>query len=107
MIAVPALFVILWSTGFIGAKLGLPYAEPLTFLSLRLAIVVGLLLVLAVIGRAPWPAEPATAGHNAVAGLLVHGGYLGGVFSAIHLGLSAGLVALVVGLQPLITAVAA
>ena len=104
---VPALFVLLWSTGFIGAKLGLPYSEPLTFLALRMAIVVALLFVLAAIGRAAWPRDAATVGHNAVAGLLVHGGYLGGVFSAIHLGLSAGLVALIVGLQPLLTAVAA
>ena len=99
--------MLLWSTGFIGAKLGLPYSEPLTFLALRMAIVVTLLFVLAIVGRAAWPRDAATAGHNAVAGLLVHGGYLGGVFSAIHLGLSAGLTALIVGLQPLLTAVAA
>lgn len=103
----PALFVLLWSTGFIGAKLGLPYAEPLTFLSLRMALVVGLLLLLALIGRAPWPTDRATVGHNAVAGLLLHAGYLGGVFNAIHLGMSAGLVALIVGLQPVLTALAA
>jgi drug/metabolite transporter (DMT)-like permease len=101
------LFVALWSTGFIGAKLGLPHAEPLTFLTLRMAIVVALLLGLALAGRAPWPADKAAFGHNAIAGLLVHGGYLGGVFSAIHLGLSAGLVALIVGLQPLLTALVA
>jgi len=104
--ATPTIFVVLWSTGFIGAKLGLPYCEPLTFLTLRMAVVVTLLVTLALIGRASWP-RGAIAGHNAVAGLLVHGGYLGGVFSAIHQGLPAGMVALIVGLQPLLTAVAA
>jgi drug/metabolite transporter (DMT)-like permease len=104
--ATPTIFVILWSTGFIGAKLGLPYCEPLTFLTLRMAVVVTLLATLALIGRASWP-RGVTAGHNAVAGLLVHGGYLGGVFSAIHQGLPAGLTALIVGLQPLLTAIAA
>lgn len=104
--ATPTIFVVLWSTGFIAAKLGLPYCEPLTFLALRMMVVVTLLVALALIGRAPWPRGSIT-GHNAMAGLLVHGGYLGGVFSAIHQGLPAGLTALIVGLQPLLTAVAA
>lgn len=103
----PALFVVLWSTGFIGAKLGLPYAEPLTFLALRMAIVVVLLVALALAARAPWPRGLSAIGHLAVAGVLVHAGYLGGVFSAIAEGLSSGLVALIVGLQPLLTALAA
>jgi drug/metabolite transporter (DMT)-like permease len=103
----PVLFVVLWSTGFIGAKLGLPYAEPLTFLGLRLAIVALLLGTIGLALRAPWPADHKALAHIVIAGLLVHGGYLGGVFSAIHRGLSAGLVALIVGLQPVLTAVAA
>ena len=82
----PALFVLLWSTGFIGAKLGLPYAEPLTFLLLRFALIVALLLPVAVLMRAPWPPTWREAGHIAVAGLLVQAGYLSGVFCAIHAG---------------------
>jgi len=101
---IPAAFVLLWSTGFIGARLGLPYAEPLTFLSLRFALVVALLSLVCLVARAPWPRTPRAALHIAVAGLLVQAGYLGGVFSAIHLGLSAGAAALIVGLQPLVTA---
>lgn len=103
----PGLFVFLWSTGFIGAKYGLPYAEPATFLLLRFALVIALMLPLALLLRAPWPASPAQAAHIAVAGMLLHGGYLGGVFTAIHHGVSAGLSALVVGLQPILTAVVA
>jgi drug/metabolite transporter (DMT)-like permease len=101
------LFVLLWSTGFIGAKLGLPYAEPLTFLALRMGCVVTLLLAVALVAGAPWPRGARSWVHIAVAGLLVQCGYLGGVFSAIHQGMSAGVVALIVGLQPILTAVAA
>lgn len=102
--AIPALFVLLWSTGFLGAKLGLPHAEPFTFLGIRMVIATALLLVLALATRAPWPESPAQAGHMAVAGLLVHAVYLGGVFSAIDTGLPAGVAALIVGIQPLLTA---
>ncbi|MCE2949852.1 MAG: DMT family transporter [bacterium] len=101
---VPAVFVLLWSTGFIGAKLGMPHAEPLTFLALRFALVGVLLGSLCLLARAPWPRTAREYGHLAVAGLLVQAGYLGGVFSAIDLGLSAGAAALIVGLQPLATA---
>jgi drug/metabolite transporter (DMT)-like permease len=99
--------VFLWSTGFVGAKLGLPHAEPATFLSLRFVFVIALMLPLALLWRAPWPASPRQAMHLAVAGMLVHGGYLMGVFTAIHHGMSAGLAALIVGLQPLLTGLAA
>jgi drug/metabolite transporter (DMT)-like permease len=102
----PGVFVLLWSTGFIGAKYGLPYAEPLTFLLIRLGLVALVLAAVAVAMRAPWPRSAAETGRIAVAGLLVHGVYLGGVFTAIHLGLPAGLTALIVGLQPLLTATA-
>lgn len=101
---VPAVFVLLWSTGFIGAKLGLPHVEPLTFLALRFALVGVLLGSICLVARAPWPRSAREYGHLAVAGLLVQAGYLGGVFSAIDLGLSAGAAALIVGLQPLATA---
>jgi drug/metabolite transporter (DMT)-like permease len=96
--------VLLWSTGFIGAKLGLPYAEPMTFLALRFAVASGLLLLAALAWRAPWPKSWAEAGHIAVAGLLLHGLYLGSVFAAIDLGVEAGVAALVVSLQPLLVA---
>lgn len=103
----PGLFVVLWSTGFIGAKYGLPYAEPYTFLLTRFVIVAAIMAAIAALAGAPWPRTWREAGHVAVAGLLVHGVYLGGVFAAIHHGLSVGVTALVVGLQPLLTAVAA
>jgi drug/metabolite transporter (DMT)-like permease len=103
----PAIFVVLWSTGFVGAKYGLPYAEPFTFLLWRFMIVALLLLVAAFALRAPWPATRAEFGHIAVAGVLVHAAYLGGVFSAIHQGVSAGEVALIAGLQPVLTAAVA
>lgn len=105
--AMPLLFVLLWSTGFIGARLGLPDAGPLTFLSVRYAIVIVLMGALAWWVRAPWPSSWGAAGHIAVSGLLVHAVYLGGVFTAIAHGLPAGLAALVVGLQPLLTALGA
>jgi drug/metabolite transporter (DMT)-like permease len=101
--AAPAVFVLLWSTGFIAAKAGLPYAEPLTFLALRFALVTALMLPVALMVRARWPGR-VEAGHIAVVGLLMHGGYLGGLFSSIHHGLPAGLSALIVGLQPVLTA---
>jgi drug/metabolite transporter (DMT)-like permease len=103
----PALFVCLWATGFIGGKLGLPYAEPLTFLLLRFIAVLSILIPVTLIVRTPWPGSTREWGHVAIAGLLLHAGYLGGVFSAIHLGLSAGLTALIVGLQPVLTAILA
>lgn len=101
----PLLFVFLWSTGFIGAKYGLPYAEPLTFLLLRYSALVVLLALLALAGRARWPAEARQWLHLGAAGLLIHALYLGGVFVAISQGLPAGAVSLLVGLQPLLTAV--
>ena len=103
-VGVPALFVVLWSTGFIGARLGLPHAGPLTFLALRFGLAAGLLVLVALATRAPWPSRPAELGHYAVAGLLVHGVYLGGVFVGISLGVEAGVSALIVGLQPLLVA---
>jgi len=100
--AAPVLFVLLWSTGFIGARYGLPYIEPLTFLAVRMVFVVLILGSLALIARAPWPQTP-EIGHSLVAGLMVHGLYLGGVFTAISLGVPSGISALIPGLQPLLT----
>jgi len=103
----PALFVFLWSTGFIGSRLGAPFAEPLTFLSWRYAAAVTLLLTAALATRAAWPARPAVAAHAAVAGLLVQGAYLSGVFCSVARGMPLATVSLIVGLQPILTAMAA
>jgi len=100
--AAPVLFVLLWSTGFIGARYGLPYIEPMTFLAVRMAFVVLVMTAIALIARAPWPRGP-EIGHSVVAGLLVHGLYLGGVFIAISQGVPAGISALIPGLQPILT----
>ena len=100
----PFLFVFLWSTGFLGAKLGLPHAAPLAFLFVRYLLVVALMGAIALAWRAPWPRDAGQWLHIGVSGLLVHALYLGGVFVAIGAGLPAGITALVVGLQPLLTA---
>jgi drug/metabolite transporter (DMT)-like permease len=103
MSAMPGLFVVLWSTGFIGAKLGLPYAGPLTFLALRFALVTAVMLAVALALRATWPGRR-EAGHAAVVGLLIQFTYLGGVFVGISRGVTAGVAALIVGIQPILTA---
>jgi len=102
----PAVFVLLWASGFIGAKLGLGYAEPLTFLALRMITVVVLLAIIIAATRPKWPHANGLM-HSAATGLMVHGLYLGGVFVAIENGLSAGLVALIVSLQPVLTSTVA
>ncbi|NNJ10886.1 EamA family transporter [Chloroflexales bacterium ZM16-3] len=104
--AAPWIFVLLWSTGFIGARFGLPYIEPFTFLLIRFLIAAGLLAAISLAIRAPWP-RPRQLGHIAVVGLLLHAGYLGGVFFAIDNGMSAGVSSLIVSLQPILTAVIA
>ena len=103
-LGLPALFVVLWSTGFIGARLGLPHAGPLTFLTLRYVLAGVLLTLIALPARAPWPRRRAEIAHYAIAGLLVHAVYLGGVFVGISLGVEAGLTALIVSVQPLLVA---
>jgi drug/metabolite transporter (DMT)-like permease len=105
--AMPAMFVFLWSTGFIGAKYGMPYAEPFTFLSVRFGIVIGLMLLLCLVTKAPWPKDLKAVAHIAIAGMLVNGLYLGGVFSSVKIGLPVGIAALVTGLQPILTAMLA
>ncbi|HEX9073873.1 MAG TPA: DMT family transporter [Pseudolabrys sp.] len=98
----PVLFVLLWSTGFIGARYGLPYIEPLTFLAVRMAFVVLIMAAIAFIGGAKVP-NAREVQHALVAGSLVHGLYLGGVFTAISQGVPAGISALIPGLQPILT----
>ena len=104
-LVIPASFVVLWSTGFLGARLGLPYCEPLHLLSLRFAIVAVLLLGAATVSRAPWPPTQ-DFGWLALGGLLLHGICLGGYFSAMNTALPLGLVALIGSLQPVLTAIA-
>jgi drug/metabolite transporter (DMT)-like permease len=100
--AAPGVFVVLWASGFIGAKLGLPYAEPLTFLALRMFGVVVLLGLFMLIAGAKWPGREGAL-DSYVTGVLMHALYLGGVYISIAKGLPAALSALVVGLQPLLT----
>jgi drug/metabolite transporter (DMT)-like permease len=100
--AAPAIFVVLWSTGFIGTKYVLHNAEPLTYLAIRMALVVALMAVIVAIARPRWP-DRAGVAHSVVAGLLVHGFYLGGTAVAIAHSIPAGLSALIPGLQPILT----
>jgi drug/metabolite transporter (DMT)-like permease len=100
--AAPAIFVILWSTGFIGTKYVLRDAEPLTYLAIRMLLVVALMAIIAVIARPRWPDWSGVA-HSIVAGVLVHGFYLGGTALAIAHSIPAGLSALIPGLQPILT----
>lgn len=99
---VPLLFVLLWSTGFIGAKYALPYIEPFYLLFVRMLMTLAVFIALAFVYRSRWPSLK-QGGHQAVTGLLVHGCYLGGVFAAIKLDMPAGIAAIIVGLQPLLT----
>jgi drug/metabolite transporter (DMT)-like permease len=100
--AAPVLFVVLWSTGFIGTKYVINNAEPLTYLAIRMAVVVGLMAVIAAIARPKWPNRVGLA-HSVVSGILVHGFYLGGTAIAIAHSIPAGLSALIPGLQPILT----
>ena len=103
----PILFVLLWSTGFIGAKLGMPHAEPMTFLSLRFLIAICFLVPLVWWYNVNWPSNLSDWLRAGIVGLLVHGGYLRSVFVTIKGGLPAALAALIVGLQPLLTGILA
>jgi drug/metabolite transporter (DMT)-like permease len=100
--AAPAIFVVLWSTGFIATKYVLHSAEPLTYLAIRMVLVVALMAVIVVVARPQWPDRIGIA-HSAVAGILVHGFYLGGTAIAIAHSIPAGLSALIPGLQPILT----
>ena len=98
----PALFVLLWSTGFIGARYGMPYIEPLTFLAVRMGFAAAVMAGIALLAGARRP-NAHEIGHSLVAGSLVHGLTLGGVFTAISQGVPAGISALILGLQPIVT----
>jgi len=103
--AMPAVFVLIWSTGFIVARYGMPYAPPLKFLAVRYALCLVCFGVWVALARVAWPKERKQWGHLAVTGVLMQAGYLGGVWAAVHAGMGAGLVALLVGIQPVLTAV--
>ena len=102
--AMPWVCVVIWSTGFVVARFGMPHAPPLTFLSLRYALSVLCFGVWIALARAAWPKGRAQWGHLAVTGVLMQAGYLGGVWAAIKHGIAAGTVSLIVGLQPVLTA---
>jgi drug/metabolite transporter (DMT)-like permease len=99
--------VSVWGSGYLATKVGIQYAAPFTFLSLRYAF--GLLCLVPVLLwlRPPWPATPRELGHVIVAGLLMHGIQLSGSHYGQYLGLSAGIVAIILAVQPLLTAVIA
>jgi drug/metabolite transporter (DMT)-like permease len=103
--AMPAVFVVIWSTGFIVARYGMPHAPPMKFLAARYALSVACFIVWALAARVALPSDRRQLGHLAVTGILMHAGYLGGVWAAVKLGMGAGLAALLVGLQPVLTAV--
>jgi len=100
----PAVFVVIWSTGFIVAKYGMPYAPPLTFLAIRYFLSITCFLAWIGAARPAWPGSRAQWGHLAVTGVLMHACYLGGVWIAVKAGMGSGLTALIVGLQPVLTA---
>lgn len=103
----PAVFVLLWSTGYVGARYGLPFADPLTFTSMRFAIVIVLLAIILAVRRAGLPRTPRMWGHLAVSGILIHACFVGGVYYAIDLGVEISIAALIAGTQPLLTAAVA
>lgn len=100
----PAVFVLIWSTGFVVAKFGLPFAPPLTFLAIRYFLSIICFLVWIALARAAWPRRGPQWMHLGVTGVLMHAGYLGGVWIAVKGGMGSGLAALIVGLQPVLTA---
>ena len=95
-------FILIWSTGFIIARYGMPYSEPMTFLAIRFGVVVLCMIPIVLWLKAPWP-RGRQIWHIAIAGALFQFGYLGGVWAAVKLGMPAGLAALIIGLQPILT----
>lgn len=103
--AMPWVFVLIWSTGFIVARYGMPHAPPMKFLAVRYALSALCFLLWIVVAKVAWPSQRAQWWHLAVVGMLMHGGYLGGVWAAVKAGMGSGLVSLMVGLQPVLTGV--
>lgn len=102
--AMPLVFVLIWSTGFIVARYGMPHAPPMKFLAWRYVLSLLCFLPWILLARVAWPANRTQWAHLAITGILMHGGYLGGVWAAVKAGMGSGLVALIVGLQPVLTA---
>lgn len=100
----PLVFVLIWSTGFVVARYGMPHAPPLGFLALRYAFSVAAFGLWIALARAAWPKSLRQWGHLGLTGVLMHAGYLGGVWMAVKAGIGAGTVSLIVGLQPVLTA---
>ena len=100
----PGIFVLLWATGFLMAKLGVPYAQPMTILAMRFVLAAIMMAAVAALTRAPWPRSWKRIGHIAIIGILLHAVYLGGCYAAIYAGMPAGMTALIVGFQPILTA---
>ncbi len=105
LVAMPIVFVLIWSTGFIVARYGMPHGPPFQFLAIRFALSVLCFLPWVWFAGSRWPATPVQWRHLAITGLLMHAGYLGGVWAAVKAGMGSGVAALVVGLQPVLTAV--
>ena len=103
--AMPAVFVLIWSTGFIVARFGMPHAPPMSFLALRYALSIACFLPWIWLAGVRWPSGHAQWLHLGVTGVLIHAGYLGGVWAAVKAGMGSGLSALIVGLQPVLTAI--
>jgi drug/metabolite transporter (DMT)-like permease len=105
VMAMPVVFVLIWSTGFIVARYGMPHAPPMKFLVMRYFLSVACFAAWALVARAAMPTGRDQVMHLAVTGVLIQAGYLGGVWAAVKLGMGAGLAALLVGLQPVLTAI--
>lgn len=103
--AMPAVFVLIWSTGFIVARYGMPYAPPFTFLAVRYALSIACFLPWILWARVSWPRDRMQWLHLGITGVFMHALYLGGVWAAVKAGMGSGLSALVVGLQPVLTAI--
>jgi len=103
--AMPLVFVLIWSTGFIVARYGMPHAPPMTFLAVRYALSILCFLPWILLARVAWPKTRAQWLHLGVTGMLMHAGYLGGVWAAVKAGMGSGLSSLIVGLQPVLTAI--
>jgi drug/metabolite transporter (DMT)-like permease len=103
--AMPGIFVLIWSTGFVSAKLAMPHAGPFSFLCARYAATIVCFMMWIHWAKPAWPQGRSQWLHLGISGILMHAGYLGGVWAAIKLGMSAGLSALIVSLQPIITAI--
>lgn len=103
--AMPWIFVLIWSTGFIVARYGMPHAPPMKFLAVRYALSILCFLPWIALAGVKWPADRRQALHLAVTGILMHAGYLGGVWAAVKAGMGSGLSSLIVGIQPVLTAI--